>query len=82
MIVAAIKFDVRTLRLPYLARQLSDCLSGKSTRGYPAVEFRRRDLRSKSLMVTQDNDLDRFGPRCSQYPTSCLGWICIALRSG
>ena len=31
---------------------------------YPAVEFRRRDLGAKNLMLTQDNDLDRFGPRC------------------
>ena len=65
MIVAAIKFDVRTLRFPYLARQLSDCLSGKSTRGVTAVEFSRRDLGAKNLIVTQGNDLDRFGPRCA-----------------
>ena len=44
---------------------------------YPAVEFQDGDLRTKSSMVTRRRrDLDRFGPRCAKYPTSCV-WGCI-----
>ena len=60
----AIEVDVRTLETPYLARQLLDCLSGKSTRGYSAVEFRRE--RSSSLDLNGNmkmQGLDRSEPQ-------------------
>ena len=61
------------LRISYLARQLSDCDSGKSTRGMSGGRFQVKDHKTINLMVTQDNDLDWFGPLGSVIPYILFG---------
>ena len=42
--IGCIKLEVRTPEIPYLSRQLSDCLSDKSTKGVPGSRIKEGEI--------------------------------------